>query len=77
LIAGVEASIAGPAEGGPGVTELDRGDGRPVPMAFDAVTVNAYAVPFVSPVIVALVVGGDPVIVVEPCALEPMYGVTV
>jgi hypothetical protein len=34
-------------------------------------------VPFVNPVIVALVAGGDPVTVVGVWAVEPMYGVTV
>jgi hypothetical protein len=32
-----------------GVTLLDAADGKPVPFAFVAVTVNVYAVPFVRP----------------------------
>ena len=31
--------------------------------------------PLASPLIVALVAGGDPVTVVDDCAVEPMYGV--
>ena len=46
-------------------------------MAFVAVTVNVYVVPFVSPVTVVLVAGGDPVTVTGVCAVDPMYGVTV
>ena len=37
-----------------GVTLLDAAEAGPVPMAFVAVTVNVYAVPFVSPVTVAV-----------------------
>ena len=60
-----------------GVTAFDGLDARPVPIAFVAVTVNVYAVPFVSPVTVVLVAGGDPVTVTGVCAVDPMYGVTV
>jgi hypothetical protein len=60
-----------------GVTLLDCADAGPVPTALVALTVNVYAVPFVSPVTVALVAGGDPVTVVGVWAVEPMYGVTV
>jgi hypothetical protein len=34
-------------------------------------------VPFWRPMTVALVAGGEPVIVVAGCAIVPMYGVTV
>jgi hypothetical protein len=60
-----------------GVTAVDGFDARPVPIELVAVTVNVYAVPFVSPVTVAFVAGGDPVTVVGVCAVDPMYGVTV
>jgi hypothetical protein len=42
-----------------------------------ALTVNVYAIPFVSPVIVAELAGGEPDTVVAVCALEPLYGVIV
>jgi hypothetical protein len=61
----------------PGVTAVDAADSAPVPTVFVALTVNVYAVPFVSPVTVAVVAGGDPVTVVGVCAVDPMYGVTV
>ena len=38
-----------------GVTELEAEEGAPVPLAFVAVTVNVYAVPFVRPVTYAYV----------------------
>jgi hypothetical protein len=60
-----------------GVTEFDGADAGPVPTEFVALTVNVYAVPFVSPPIVAPVAGGDPVTVVGVCAADPTYGVTV
>jgi hypothetical protein len=60
-----------------GVTALDAADAGPVPAEFVAVTVNVYAVPFVSPVTLAVVAGGLPVTVVVGCAVAPMYGVTV
>jgi hypothetical protein len=34
-------------------------------------------VPFVNPVTVAVVAGGDPVTVVDGCAVVPMYGTIV
>src|SRR5215471_7113627 len=58
-----------------GVTALDGAEAGPVPMALVAVTVNVYVVPLVSPVMVVLVAGGDPVTVVGGCAVEPMNGV--
>ena len=63
--------------GAAGVTAVDGLDSGPVPTAFVALTVNVYAVPFVSPVTVALVAGGDPVTVVGVCAVDPIYGVIV
>jgi hypothetical protein len=50
-----------------GVTELLVPDGVLVPIAFVAVTVNVYAVPFVSPVIV---IGDDPPVAVKFPMLE-------
>ena len=47
-----------------GVTVADGADAGPDPMAFVAVTVKVYAVPFARPVIAADVTGGLPVIVV-------------
>jgi hypothetical protein len=57
------------------VTAFDGADAGPEPAEFDACTTNVYEVPAVSPVIVALVAGGDTVVVA--CAFEPMYGVIV
>ena len=68
---------AGGAAGPLGVTAFDCADAGPEPDPLDACTVNVYAVPCVSPVIVVLVAGGVPVTVVGVCAVEPMYGVTV
>jgi hypothetical protein len=55
-----------------GVTEFDATDATLVPFAFDAVTVNVYAVPFARPrtytlvpVVVALAPPGDAVAVYE------------
>jgi hypothetical protein len=48
-----------------GVTEFDDDEGGPFPTELVAVTVNVYAVPFVSPLIVADVAGGAPLTVVE------------
>jgi hypothetical protein len=52
------------AVGAVGVTELEGAEGSPLPTALVAVTVNVYAVPGVSPEIVAFVAGGLPVILV-------------
>jgi hypothetical protein len=60
-----------------GVTALDAPDAGPVPPPFVAATVNVYAVPFVRPVTLALVAGGEPVTVVGVWAVEPTYGVIV
>jgi len=60
-----------------GVTAGEAAEAGPVPTALVADTVNVYVVPFVRPVIVALVAGGEPVIVVAGCATAPTYGVTV
>ena len=59
------------------MTALEAADARPEPIAFAAVTVNVYTVPFVRPVTVVDVAGGEPVIVVGVCAVAPMNGVTV
>jgi hypothetical protein len=59
------------------VTAFDGAEAGPVPTAFVAVTMNVYAVPFVKPVTVADVAGGEPVTVVVVCATDPLYGVTV
>ena len=56
--------------GAVGVTELDAADAGPLPWALDACTVNVYAVPAVSPVTVALVAGGVPVMVVGVWAVD-------
>jgi len=63
--------------GAAGVTEFEDAEEGPVPMALVAVTLNVYAVPFVSPLTVAVVAGGLPVTVVGVCAVVPMNGVTV
>src|SRR5215468_6650771 len=60
-----------------GVTALDWAEAGPVPVALVALTVNVYVVPLVSPVMVVLVAGGEPVTVVGGCAVPPMNGVTV
>jgi len=48
--------------GAAGVTELEAADAVDVPLAFVAVTVNVYAVPFDKP---ETVIGEDPVPVIE------------
>jgi hypothetical protein len=50
-----------------GVTEFDAVDEALVPALFVAVTVNVYAVPFVSPVIV---IGDAPPVALNPPTLE-------
>jgi hypothetical protein len=60
-----------------GVTALEAAESGPVPTELVADTLNVYVVPFVSPVIVVLVAGGDPDTVVGVWAVDPMYGVTV
>jgi hypothetical protein len=60
-----------------GVTAFEAADTPPDPFALDACTVNVYEVPCVSPRIVTLVPGGEPVTVVGVWAAPPMYGVTV
>src|SRR5882672_10650355 len=54
-----------------GVTALDAADAGPDPKALLAVTLNVYVVPFVSPVTVTLVAGGDPDTMVAFCATVP------
>jgi hypothetical protein len=49
-----------------GVTELEAAEGFPVPTLLVAVTVNEYAVPFVRPVRVAVVVGAVTVVDAPP-----------
>ncbi len=53
------------------MTAFDATDSALVPTALVADTVNVYAVPLVSPVTVAVVKGGLPVIVVGVCAVVP------
>jgi hypothetical protein len=66
------------AAGGPaGVTGAEAGDGAPVPLAFEALTVKVYVVPLVRPFTTADVAGGDPVTVVAGWGVVPMNGVTV
>jgi hypothetical protein len=60
-----------------GVTGFELADAGPVPTLFVAATVNVYVVPFVNPVMVAFVAGGDPEMTVVFCAVDPMYVVTV
>ena len=52
-----------------GVIALEGADSGPVPTALAALTVNVYAVPFVNPVTVVDVAGGEPVTVVAVCAI--------
>jgi hypothetical protein len=54
------------------VTAFEAAEAGPVPTAFVAETVNVYDVPFVRPVTVVVVDGGDPVTVVGACAVVPM-----
>jgi hypothetical protein len=65
------------AGGGVGTTEFEAADCVPLPVAFDAVTLNVYVVPFVRLPTVADVAGGDPETVVVVWAAPPMNGVTV
>jgi hypothetical protein len=58
-----------------GVTALEAADCGPSPVGLEAVTRNVYVVPFVSPVTVVLVSGGEPVTVRGVCAVAPTYGV--
>src|SRR5919107_2757170 len=62
-----------------GVTAFDLADSGPEPFGLAAVTVNVYVVPFVRPVTVVVVSGGEPVIVFAAavCAGAPTYGVIV
>ena len=60
-----------------GVTGLEAVEAGPVPSALVALTVNVYVVQLVSPVTVVVVAGGLPVSTIGPCAVVPMYGVTV
>src|SRR5689334_20647895 len=62
-----------------GVTAFDCADSGPDPFGLAAVTVNVYVVPFVRPVTVVVVPGGEPVTVLARAvwAVEPTYGVTV
>ena len=59
------------------MTTFEAADCGLVPMALLAVTLNVEAVPFVSPLTVAVVAGGLPLTVVGVCAVDPAYGVTV
>jgi hypothetical protein len=61
---GVAVTLVGAPGAAAGVTALDAADAGPFPIAFVAVTVNVYAVPFVSPVTRTLVAGGLPATVV-------------
>ena len=58
-----------------GVTGLDAAEAGAGRSGLSAWTVNVYVVPVVSPVIVVVVAGGEPVIVFGVWAVEPMYGV--
>jgi len=68
---GVAVTDVGAPGGAAGITAADGADAGPVPMAFVAVTVKVYAVPFVSPtrvavfapVVVAVMPSGDEVTV--------------
>ncbi len=60
----------------PGVTPLDGVDSGPSPIALRARTRNVYVVPFWSPVIVAVVAGGDPDTIRVVWAFPLTYGVT-
>jgi hypothetical protein len=60
-----------------GVTPFDGADAGPVPAAFDAVTVNVYAVPFVSPGTMTLVALAPALAVIPPgadVAVNPVIG---
>jgi hypothetical protein len=62
--------MAIPVDVSDGITELETSEGAPVPIAFVAVTVNVYAVPFARPV---MVIGLD----VPVAVLFPGFDVTV
>jgi hypothetical protein len=72
------APVADTAIGTPGnvdgIAAADATEAAPVPLAFVAVTVNVYAVPFVRPVIVH---GFTNTQETADCAVVAMYGVTV
>ena len=58
-----------------GVTALDAAEAGLVPTALVAFTLNVYAVPFVRPLIVALV--AEAARLTGACAVAPMNGVIV
>jgi hypothetical protein len=59
-----------------GVTAFDAADCGPEPLTLDAVTRNVYVVPLVRPPTVAVVAGGEPLTVVDACAVDPMAPTT-
>jgi hypothetical protein len=60
-----------------GVAGFEAVEAGPLPAGLDAVTVNVYVVPLVSPLTVPVVGAGEPVNVVGDCGVEPTYGVMV
>jgi hypothetical protein len=68
--------VGAPGTAAAGVTAFDRADGGPAPTPLAAETVNVYVVPLVSAT-VAVVVGGEPVMVVGTWAALPTNGVIV
>ena len=55
-----------------GVTAPEGAESAPCPSALAARTRNVYAVPAVSPEIVVCMAGGDPLTVLDGCAVAPM-----
>jgi hypothetical protein len=68
--------VGAPGTDAAGVTAFDETDCGPAPTPLAAETLNVYVVPLVSAT-VAVVVGGDPVIVVGTWAALPTNGVIV
>jgi hypothetical protein len=60
------------ADGAAGVTAFDGAESGPVPLPLVADTLKVYVVPFVNPVTVVDVAGGNPDTVVGNCAVLPM-----
>jgi hypothetical protein len=74
-VAVTAVGAAGGLSGRDGVTALEGAEGGLLATPLFAETVKVHVVPFVSPVIVAVLAGGDPLTTVGVWAVEPTYGV--
>jgi hypothetical protein len=72
---GVALTLVGDPGTAAGVTLLEAADAGPVPDQFVAVTVNVYAVPFVKPLTVAVVLPPETVAVKPPGEDVALYDV--